>query len=450
MSLSSCTDLQGKLCEVSVCFEQLPDHILTTIFFKSIETSSISEVNKTFFHGRLVCKRFRRLFDEPRIIALLLEKCRSLPLSIIRKIPQKEFYQPLMRYSYETLLRKILNKNGLIGDTIPFLEGLEADERAHITYVSLSLLEPFLPKKIYKKDGYIEIRSPDKERRNEFERFLTLLPNLQTLRFPLQLDKFTYLFHILSSSATQMNRIEMQSLRSEDKIIKYFKERKLKSLYLTECELTHHSLEQIFTQHPEIEELTLLNTPKVCLHTLNIPSNLSLKKIALRGMNFGNQTTDFLLTRFPKLICLDIASTANDKKAISQILNCSLSLQELNLSHLNIRDFHFSEISSSLKNHLRVLKLYGCREMTKSAIADIFQAFPNLEQLDIRYCSIKGSIFFPHHCESDSEWGNCRRAVVRKQPSLIQFEETCEKCQRIEKPLEILTSSHLHVAQVEA
>ncbi|MCC5832683.1 MAG: hypothetical protein JJU12_06545 [Chlamydiales bacterium] len=355
-------------------FIYLSDEIFLTIFLKTIDSSPFWKARAAYSQGRLVSRRFKRIFDDPKIIAALLEKGGALPLKLIRKLPPEGIYISLLKRTYERMLSERMRQNGEAADALPFIESLKEEERAYITRLSLSCLVSLpLNTGTYKEN---------------LARLLRQLPKLRTIRFPSGLYAFPPLFQALSEVKGQISGIEMQFIHAQNQIeraVNFFP--KLQSFHLEITEKADNaSLTYIFKRHPEISELTLLDTSNICLETLELPEEISLKRIRLRGRNFTNLTTQFLLKRFSELESLSLGGTYNDQESIGNILQSTLSLNELNLSQLDVRDEHFLKVSHSLRQSLRKLILYGCPSITEKGIGYLKQAFPHLEQLDTRYC----------------------------------------------------------------
>lgn len=355
-------------------FNSLSDEVLLNIFLISIESSCFHEGLSTYYQARCACRRFKRIFSDSKIIAALLEKGHSLPLNLIRCLPRDGFaYVPILKRTYEHMVNWHLSKTGQAATVIPFLESLMEEERAQISYISLTSLEDPIASKLNHKEWVQSLAA-----------FFGLLPNVRTIRFPSKL--FPSLFSVLPGISGKITGIELQFLHAErdlENVISYFP--KLQSLYIANTDkIGNESLLSTLSKRPEITELTLLDTPNIRFEELEIPEPVSLKKITLRGKNFTNQTTRFLIQRFPALESLCLGDTLNDEQAIRDILQSTLSLKELDLAHLPVMDGNFLGISPSLSKHLRILKLYGCPYITRKGIENVKGAFPKLEHLDMR------------------------------------------------------------------
>ena len=363
----------------SLDFNLYSDEVLLEIFLTSIRLSFFEEAKTTYFSGRLACRRFKKVFDDPKILAALLEKGHNLPLSFIRKIPGQGIYAPLLKSTYEHLLSDRLKGGGRVSDALPFLENLDEGERARITYASLSGLA---------KPSYAVDEDSQKKWMEDLSRFFKLLPCLQTIRLPSQPNQFPSLFRVLSPVSGQIMGIEMQFWRAESDLTATAAQfPKLRSIFIANCEqASNASLQFIFDKHPEITAITLLDTPNIQFEHVTIPDSLNLKKITLRGTNFTGKATAFLFKCFPNLESLSLGGTSNDEKAITEILQSSLSLKELDLSHLPVKDSHFREVFPLLSKSLRRLTLYGCPFITSEGIESIRCVFPHLEHLDVRFC----------------------------------------------------------------
>ncbi|GAB4193333.1 MAG: hypothetical protein Tsb0015_16060 [Simkaniaceae bacterium] len=371
----------------------LPLELLTAIFLRVIERNTFAEAKRNYLNFQLVNKKFSKIKNNSYIIKEILKKSHRLPIDIIRNLPLNSLNYKLLKRSFENKLNDILilteYKNKRMTCTIDFLNKLKPEERDLIQSVDLSLLEPPQTFRIFLPEGRVFFFEKQFSWQNEFIKFLSHLKKLKKVYLFEEIPHAEKIFSLLANCCPDLRKFEIQGKNPNtqiDQIIYFFP--KIESIHFKNCStLTDEMVLRIMTNCTKITALSIEGCPLI---TENIFFHLKhlrkeLKKLSLKGSNFGDSDTEYLVANFPMLESLNISQTANTSLGIQYILQSSLPLKTLNFSHLNILDEDFDNISASLKD-LRKLELYHCQELSSAGLQKILQIFPNLEYLDMRFC----------------------------------------------------------------
>lgn len=165
----------------------------------------------------------------------------------------------------------------------------------------------------------------------------------------------------------------------------------LQSLKLNGCRSLAGTI--VLSHLHELQTLELNRCPKV---TRVVPS-ATLRHLEMRGGAMGEATLIDLLGSLPELRSLDLSEVAS----ISDKVLATMALASPALAELHLKCCHVSEVAlkflASRCSKLKVLDLNACRGVTYTAIENIWDCLPYLQQLDLGSClALRGELSV--HC----------------------------------------------------